>query len=64
MGEGRIEHPSVEERKAHGKRLLEQTPLSSHTGWIPAADRSDPVALLQEQNLTRETDLVSRVVNA
>lgn len=58
MGEGRIEHPSVEERKADGKRLLEQTPLSSHTGWIPAADRSDPVALLQEQNLTRETDLV------
>jgi Uncharacterized protein conserved in bacteria (DUF2252). len=58
VGEGRIEHPSVEERKAHGKRLLEQTPLSSHTGWIPAADRSDPVALLQEQNLTRETDLV------
>jgi uncharacterized protein (DUF2252 family) len=32
--------------------------LSSHTGWKPAADRPDPVALLEEQNATREQDLV------
>jgi uncharacterized protein (DUF2252 family) len=33
-------------------------PLSSHSGWSPAADRPDPVALLEAQNLTREPDLV------
>ena len=31
---------------------------SSHAGWTPAADRADPVAQLEEQNLTREPDLV------
>jgi uncharacterized protein (DUF2252 family) len=29
-----------------------------HTGWVVAADRPDPVALLEEQNVTREPDLV------
>lgn len=33
-------------------------PPSSHSGWHPAADRPDPVALLEEQNTTREPDLV------
>jgi uncharacterized protein (DUF2252 family) len=33
-------------------------PPSSHSGWGPAAGRPDPVALLEEQNLTREPDLV------
>ena len=27
-------------------------------GWVPASDRPDPVALLEEQNTTREPDLV------
>ena len=27
-------------------------------GWVPAADRPDPVGLLEAQNLTREPDLV------
>jgi uncharacterized protein (DUF2252 family) len=54
----KIEHPSVDERRAHGKRSREQTPPSSHAGWTPAADRPDPVALLEEQNATREPDLV------
>ena len=31
---------------------------SSHRGWRPAGDRPDPVALLEEQNTTREPDLV------
>ena len=31
---------------------------SSHAGWEPAADRPDPVALLEAQNATREPDLV------
>ena len=36
----------------------ERSPLSGHTGWVPAGDRPDPVALLEAQNLTREPDLV------
>ena len=58
MAVTKIEHPSAEERKARGKESREKTPTSSHPGWKPAADRPDPVALLEEQNLTREQDLV------
>ena len=54
----KIEHPSVDDRKAHGKDAREQVPPASHAGWAPAADRPDPVALLEEQNATREPDLV------
>ena len=31
---------SVDERKARGREARELTPLSSHAGWRPAADRS------------------------
>jgi uncharacterized protein (DUF2252 family) len=58
MVAGKIEHPSVEKRKAQGKDSREQVPPSGHAGWTPAADRPDPVALLEEQNATREPDLV------
>jgi uncharacterized protein (DUF2252 family) len=58
MAVKKIAHPSVDERRAKGKEAREQTVLSSHAGWRPAADRPDPVALLEEQNLTREPDLV------
>src|SRR6266511_3939684 len=54
----RIAHPSVDERRAQGKEARNWTPRSSHAGWAPAADRADPVALLEEQNVTREPDLV------
>jgi uncharacterized protein (DUF2252 family) len=54
----RIAHPSVEERRAQGKEARDRTPPSSHTGWAPATDRPDPVALLEEQNRAREPDLV------
>ena len=53
-----IAHPSLDERVEHGRQAREHTPLDSHTGWRPAADRPDPVALLDEQNRTREADLV------
>jgi uncharacterized protein (DUF2252 family) len=58
MAQRKIEHPSVEERKAQGNGSREGTPLSSHAGWEPAADRPDPVSLLEQQNQTRESDLV------
>ena len=53
-----IEHPSVEERKARGKSARERVAPLGHTGWVTAADRPDPVALLEDQNVTREPDLV------
>ena len=54
----KIAHPGVGERRAAGRAARERTPLASHTGWVVAADRPDPVGLLEAQNLTREADLV------
>jgi uncharacterized protein (DUF2252 family) len=54
----KVAHPSLDERRAKGRQASDQTPPSSHSGWQPAADRPDPVALLEEQDLTREADLV------
>ena len=53
-----IAHPSIDERKARGLEARDRAPVSSHMKWRPAADRPDPVALLEEQNRTREPDLV------
>jgi len=58
MAVRRIAHPSIDERRASGEEARTRTPLSSHTGWKPATDRPDPVALLDEQDRTREPDLV------
>jgi uncharacterized protein (DUF2252 family) len=58
MAVQQVAHPTVDERRAAGKEARDRTPPSSHTGWAPAADRPDPVGLLEEQNLTREPDLV------
>ena len=32
--------------------------MASHAGWTPSDDRLDPVALLEEQNQSRDQDLV------
>jgi uncharacterized protein (DUF2252 family) len=53
-----IAHLSVDERTARGSEAATLTPPSIHSGWKPAADRPDPVVLLEAQNLTREPDLV------
>ena len=58
MAENKVKHRSVEERVAKGTGYRKKTPVSSSTGWVPAPDRPDPVALLEEQNRTREQDLV------
>jgi uncharacterized protein (DUF2252 family) len=58
MAVRKVAHPTVDERRAHGKEARDRTPPSSHAGWGPAAGRPDPVGLLEEQNLTREADLV------
>ena len=54
----KVTHPSVDDRKARGLEAVNRAPLSSHTDWTPAADRPDPVALLEERDATREPDLV------
>jgi uncharacterized protein (DUF2252 family) len=53
-----ITHPSLADRRAKGIDAASSTPPASHAGWQPAADRPDPVGLLEEQNVTREPDLV------
>ena len=58
MAVQKIEHPSIDERKAMGLEARDKAPPSSHAKWRPAADRADPVALLEEQDATREPDLV------
>jgi len=57
-GSTKVPHLSVDERRAQGKEARDRTPPSSHAGWAAAADRPNPVGLLEEQNLTREPDLV------
>jgi uncharacterized protein (DUF2252 family) len=54
----RIKHQSLDERLVLGRTARDRTPRSGHAGWRPAADRPDPVRLLEEQDRTREPDLV------
>ena len=54
----KVEHHSAEERRAVGKTARERVPPAGHAGWMPAAGRPDPVSLLEDQNVTREPDLV------
>jgi uncharacterized protein (DUF2252 family) len=48
----------VADREAEGKALRSELPRSAHAEWEPAADRPDPVVLLQEQAGTRVPELV------
>jgi hypothetical protein len=58
MAVKRVAHPSVEQRTARGNDARTRTPRSAHAGWKSASDRPDPVGLLEEQDATREPDLV------
>ncbi|WP_406830583.1 DUF2252 domain-containing protein [Pedococcus sp. KACC 23699] len=49
---------SPQERRARGKAARSETSRSSHGKWRPAADRPDPVALLEEQATSRVPELV------
>ncbi|MET9270651.1 DUF2252 domain-containing protein [Kribbella sp. NPDC003557] len=53
-----VHHLTLEERQAQGLEARRRVPPDSHAGWTPAADRPDPVALIEEQNLRRDPDLV------
>ncbi len=49
---------SLEERRARGRAAREAVPRSLHARWAPAADRPDPVTLLEEQAESRVPELV------
>jgi uncharacterized protein (DUF2252 family) len=55
---GRVEHPGKPERLARGKAARAEVPRSAHAGWEPPSVRRDPVAVLEEQGLTRVPELV------
>jgi uncharacterized protein (DUF2252 family) len=45
-------------RREYGKTLREQVAYSGHSDWAPAADRPDPISLLQAQDASRVQHLV------
>jgi uncharacterized protein (DUF2252 family) len=49
---------TLADRRAAGRELRNKVPRSSHAGWTPAADRPDPLSLLEEQNRSRLSHLV------
>ncbi|MGZ4491274.1 MAG: DUF2252 family protein, partial [Nocardioidaceae bacterium] len=51
-------HLSLEQRVARGRAARAEIPRSAHGRWEPAADRADPVGLLEEQAATRVPELV------
>ena len=48
----------MEERVARGKEARQAAPRATHGSWEPAADRPDPIALLEEQAESRVPELV------
>ena len=50
--------PTREERAQLGRAARTRVPASMHRGWTSAADRPDPIALLEEQATTRVQELV------
>jgi uncharacterized protein (DUF2252 family) len=46
------------DRAAAGRALRREVPRSAHGDWIPAADRRDPVAVLEEQGESRVQELL------
>jgi len=55
---GTIVFRTPEERVARGRQARDRVPRTSHGAWKPAADRPDPIALLEEQAASRVPDLV------
>ena len=53
-----VPHLTVEERVARGKAARREVPRSSHAGFTPGANRPDPVALLEQQAVSRVPELV------
>ncbi len=49
---------SVDERVEIGRRARREVPRSTHSQWTAAADRTDPLTLLERQAITRVPELV------
>jgi uncharacterized protein (DUF2252 family) len=49
---------TVADRRAAGRALRKEMPRSSHAEWSPASERPDPISLLEEQNVSRQAQLV------
>jgi uncharacterized protein (DUF2252 family) len=54
----RVEHLTLEQRASVGKAARAAVPRRAHAEFTEAADRPDPVALLESQAATRVPDLV------
>lgn len=52
------ERMTLDERRRMGRQLRAVARRESHGAWAPAADRVDPVALLEQQAATRIPELV------
>jgi uncharacterized protein (DUF2252 family) len=50
--------PQFVARRSHGRDARARAPRSRQGPWLPGADRRDPVALLEEQAVTRDLDIV------
>lgn len=53
-----IPNNSHSESKTKGKALRQRVPRASHSVWLPAFDRPDPISLLQHQDEGRIQDLL------
>jgi uncharacterized protein (DUF2252 family) len=53
-----VAHLTPEQRVARGKAARNDVPRGSHGRWVPADNRADPIALLEEQATTRVPELV------
>ena len=57
-GRSGLPHPASRSGGREARRRATGRRCPANAGWAPVADRPDPVALLEEQNATREPDLV------
>lgn len=53
-----VVHLTVDERKARGRGARRTVPRARLAEWAPATDRPDPVALIAQQELTRDPTLL------
>ena len=53
-----VQHLTPKERAALGKAARAEVPRASHAEWTAAADRRDPIEILEEQATTRVPELV------
>ena len=53
-----LDFPSIDERIRNERHLRTTTPLESHAVWMASADRTEPLATLEDQSARRMPDLI------